>query len=505
MKARKDSRSLVALFSVAAAALPALRAQVVEPPPPPPGEIEVQVLEDVSGDTVRLELGEAPPAAAWGPWQRGEPAPIGGDKAAPCTVFVFYATPKAEAESAIEADVDYLAELQQRFAEKGVRFVAVVADPETKMPASWAPWGAVVDREQQVAAAWGAVRGQHVVVLDHGGKTSFQGDPGNGLVDAIAGVLDGSFEVGKARDRIMMRDALAADFENVAARFDPAALADNAGRDGQTWGILYAAAANRPPFADAAMPVAKAAVERLAKDSRPLAVFADIALRSDARAPGLALELSAALQPASAAAPSDPWVQLAYLRALVIADRGREVGRQAAKTARLVRSSAEHSLAFAEILVRAATPVVHGDLVRQAIARAAELGAAPRLVTATRYAALLRCDEDPAAAKALLNEYLAEVQIRTQINNDCWYLMTELPTMGRFDWFAAALADRMLEQRDNMDYFEFDTVALAMFQVGRYEDAVANQETAIQKGGADNPEYTGRLDRYKARVAAAPR
>ncbi len=503
--AGKVSTSLVTLFFVAASAVPPLRAQVVEPPPPlPPDEVEV-VLQDVSFEGVRLELGAPPPAAEWGPWQRGEPAPIGGDKAAPCTVFVFYGSPKSDAEAAIESDVDYLAELQQRFAEKGVRFVVAIADPETKMPAPWAPWSVVVDREQQVAAAWGAMRGQHVVVLDHGGRTSFQGDPGNGLVDAIAGVLDGSFDVGKVRDRIMMRDALTADFENVAARFDPVALRDNAGRDGQAWGILYAAAANRPPFAEAAMPVAKAAVERLAKDSRPLAVFADIALRSDARAPGLALELSAALQPASAAAPSDPWVQLAYLRALVIADRGREVGRQAAKTARLVRASAEHSLAFAEILVRAATPVVHGDLVRQAVARATELGAAPRLVTAARYAATLRCDEDPAAAKTLLNEYLAEVQIRTQINNDCWYLMTELPTMGRFDWFAAALADRMLEQRDNMDYFEFDTVALAMFQVGRYEDAVANQETAIQKGGAGNPEYTARLDRYKARVAAAPR
>ncbi len=63
----------------------------------------------------------------------------------------------------------------------------------------------------------------------------------------------------------------------------------------------------------------------------------------------------------------------------------------------------------------------------------------------------------------------------------------------------------MLEQKEGMDYFEFDTAALAMFLVGRFAEAVSLQETAIEKGGKGNPEYTERLNRYKAGQAQPPR
>ena len=77
--------------------------------------------------------------------------------------------------------------------------------------------------------------------------------------------------------------------------------------------------------------------------------------------------------------------------------------------------------------------------------------------------------------------------------------------MGRYDAFAAGLAERLLEQRELMDYFMFDTAALAMFLAGRVDEAVTLQTTAIDKGGKGNPEYTERLQRYKARMPAAPR
>ena len=87
--------------------------------------------------------------------------------------------------------------------------------------------------------------------------------------------------------------------------------------------------------------------------------------------------------------------------------------------------------------------------------------------------------------------------------------MTELPTMGRFDLFAAGLADRMLEQRSSLDAFEFDTAALAMFLAGRTAEAVELQQAAIKKAGEDgedvNPEYNERLLRYQKGQQAAPR
>ena len=40
--------------------------------------------------------------------------------------------------------------------------------------------------------------------------------------------------------------------------------------------------------------------------------------------------------------------------------------------------------------------------------------------------------------------YLKDQDMRTGLNNDSWYFMTQLSTMGRFDWFAVGLVERML-------------------------------------------------------------
>mgnify|MGYP000571783451 FL=1 len=67
------------------------------------------------------------------------------------------------------------------------------------------------------------------------------------------------------------------------------------------------------------------------------------------------------------------------------------------------------------------------------------------------------------------------------------------------------MQQRMLEKQSSMDYFEFDTAALAMFLVGRVADAVELQELAIEKGGKGSTEYEERLASYKAHLVPAPR
>jgi hypothetical protein len=202
---------------------------------------------------------------------------------------------------------------------------------------------------------------------------------------------------------------------------------------------------------------------------------------------------------------SDPIVQLAYLRALVLAGDGREAGRHAMRIRKLVMQTAAGCLDYAMLLTRDENPPIHVDLATQAINQAEQLGADARLLAAARYSVALRCAEDEKAAHQILTVYLKDQGMRVGINNDSWYFMTKLATMGRFDWFAVGLVERMLEQRDAMDYFEFDTAALAMFLVGRIADAVELQEQALQKGGKDNAEYLERLHRYKAQLAPAPR
>jgi hypothetical protein len=453
-------------------------------------------------------LGQDLAVPEWTKWVQGEPVVFRGDGAPVCTVYAFYTWPHLV--PAFRGDAPYLAGLQQRFADAGLCVVAAVSEAPASREAGWAGCRIVVDGGSDTAMAWLGPDSSmgHVVVVDRHGRSVFRGRPESGLVDAVEGTLKGRHDVEAEQSAFATRLELAGLFDDMSAEIArprlEAALS-HAPRDGAVFGLLYLTLATKCSDAEAAGKLRELALSRLAAESRPLAAFADLALRGDPKAPGLARALAGPLQAMAGAAPDDVSVQLACLRALVLAGEGREVGRHAMRMQRLVLGSAETCLDFASILTQDADAVVHRDLATRVLARAEELAAPPRLLAAARYGVSLRCAEDRAAAKAVLDAYLGETDQRVSINNDCWYLMTELPTMGRFDWFAAALAERMLEQRDAMDYFEFDTVALAMFLVGRVEEAVELQGTAISKGGKDNAEYAERLRRYQARPGAAPK
>ncbi|MFY9341007.1 MAG: hypothetical protein WAT39_00865 [Planctomycetota bacterium] len=455
----------------------------------------------------QVSLGAELPKAAWQAFAQGEPVAIGTDAAPKCTVFAFYTRP--DRASAMPSDGDYFAGLQQRFGERGLVVVAVVADAKGAPLERWPGCRVAVDEEQATTGRWltDFEGGWHVVLADRAGKAAFLGSPDAGLVDAIDAVLAGR-EVGEPeRQAFALRHELPDSFDDATADVVAplAAAVAHAPRDGLAQGLLYLAQATKANDAKAAAAVLAAALERLAGEGRPLATFADLALRGDPRRPGLAAACKPVLQAAAKATPNEVPLQLAFLRALVLAGDEREVGRQSMKLRKAVTTTAEHCIEFAAILTAAANAPVHRDLATMALERAAALAAPPRLLTAARYGVATRCANDGEAGKKLLDEYLRDTDARVTINNDCWYLMTQLPTMGRCDPFAAALAERMLEQKEGMDYFEFDTAALAMFLVGRFAEAVSLQETAIEKGGKGNPEYTERLNRYKAGQAQPPR
>jgi hypothetical protein len=455
----------------------------------------------------QVGFGDKAPPAAWRHWLQGEPTAFAGEAAAPCTVLAFYARPGLAAQFA--SDGDYLASLQRRFADRGLAVVAVVNAPDAQALANWPGCRVAADDEGELTNAWlGAADGPwHVVVLDKRGRVVLLGTPESGLVDAIEATLRGEDVIAPTARASAIRVNMQVSFDDAIAADTVRALEDvltTAPRDGLSFGLLYVTQATKRNDAGEASKVLQRASKVLADEARPLAVFADLAMRGDPGREGLATTLVPLLEVASKQTRHDVTVQLAYLRALVQAGLGREVGRHAIAVRKLVVSSASSCLDFATLLTQDKDAPVHRDLATMALDKAATLGALPRLLTAARYGVAVRCAGDTAAAKKLLDAYLEEAAAIT-INNDCWYMMTELATMGRYDAFAAGLAERMLEQRDSMDGYEFDTAALAMFLAGRVDEAVALQETAIDKGGKGNPEYTERLQRYKARLAPAPR
>lgn len=463
-------------------------AMAQQPVAPPPGQ----------------PAGELP---RWSQWLQGEPLELGGQGAPAATVVVDHAA--APNRAAFAGDGDCFADLARRFGPRGLVVVALVAAAPASGLEHWAGCRVAVDPEAAAARHWrlGDGRGS-VVVLDARGELVFHGTPDGGVVDAVEAVLAANGAPLAPRQVASLRSEILASFDDLSAN-NAAQLLGRvlamAPHDGPMRALRYLAAAHKQNDREAAGRELRESLEVLAGEVRPLAAFADLVLRGDPRGPGVAAMLRAPLQAAAAAAPHDPVVQLAWLRALRAAGDGRELMRQALRARKVVAAAPEHCLDLVSVLVQDADPAVHRDLCSIVLKRAEELGAEARQLVALRYAVRLRCEADPAAAKELLDAYTRDTELRSTLNNDCWYFLTELRTMGRCDVFAAALAERMIEQRETLEAFEFDTAALAMFTVGRTAEAVSLQQSAIEKAGAGSPEYAERLDRYKAALAAAPR
>lgn len=460
----------------------------------------------------QLELGAKVTAPHWSTWLRGDPIDVlktpAPDSASACTVWAFC----SRSPHRLSADGAYLSDIQARYADRGVQVIAVVKGEDVDGLDRWAGSGVVLDDDGRTEDAWlgDADPGRgNTLVLSPTGTVSFLGLPGAGLVDAIDHLLDGSEDEAQRARAHDARQMLPAGFDDAVAastvtRLRP--LVHYAPRDGLLQGLLYLTLATKANDAVAAAKQLQDAVQRLQGEWRPLAVFADLVLRGDARSTDVVAKLRPTLQKAASVAKHDPLVQLAYLRVLVMAGDGREVGRQAMRIRKRVTQTAAGCLDYATLLALDETPQIHADLATLTLNRAAKLGADARLLAAARYTVALRCSGDEKAADEIISDYLKEQEMRVGLNNDSWYFMTQLPTMGRYDWFAVGMVERMLEQRGSMDYFEFDTAALAMFLVGKVADAVSLQEEAIKKGGKwASPEYHERLSRYKAHLSAAPR
>lgn len=486
-------------------------AQVPVPVPLPPEE-QVVVETPSSGEIAEVvPVGTELPAPQFASFAHGEAVAFAGDQAPPCTVYVFCNGPHGAAR--LQADAACFAPMQQRDAARGLAIVAVVdAAPAAKVAEAWGACRIAVDAGGATARTWcsdapGASAGAAIVV-DRKGVVTFAGKPGSGLADAIAATLAGPVDLDRQRQLAGVRVTVPSMFDNL----DPAVVTEqvenllrDAPRDGEARGWLYVNLATRTGDRAAAERAAAAAGEQLAAEPRPLAAFADLALRAAPHDPALGAALAKLLAPYAKQMTSDPRVQLAYLRALIAVGEPREVVKQAFRCRKALLDTPDDCLAFAMTLAVDQNPQVHRDLVQQAVEHAGQLGANATDLVRARYVLARRCAGDAAGAKAILDGFLGEDQGRISLNNACWYALTELPTIGMFDPFALGVAERMLEQRDGMDYFEFDTAALAMFTNGRIQEAIDLQTTAIDKGGRGNPEYEQRLARYKAAAAAPPR
>ncbi len=402
---------------------------------------------------------------------------------------------------------DHLAELRRRFGDK-VQVAALLLGeaPATPPPGKGdLPVLQCADADVRSLFYGEDQRGTFWLLLGSDGIVRWVGEPGHGLAEAARALLAGEADPAAIAEDHAMRASLLGAFDD----YDPedavrtaAALLKRNRTDGAAWGLHFAAAVDKQGDLAQAAAIVQDARKALAMDPWALAAFADLALRTAPNDRALGRLLAEELTLAAPLASGDVPVQLTLLRAHVRAGNDREVGRLSRMLAKGAGESADTALSLAEILTDDATPAVHADTAQKALERAAALGAEPRLLAAARYGVLRRCAGDEAGAAALFAGYVRTHAEQVTLNNDAWYHVTDMRTRGRFGPLALALAERMLENRGQLDDFELDTVALVMFVSGRVGDAVELQKAAIEKGGGGNPNYRARLQRYEAALAA---
>lgn len=260
--------------------------------------------------------------------------------------------------------------------------------------------------------------------------------------------------------------------------------------------------------AAAARAAAETSLGALAGDSWPLVRFCDLVLRADANDRELAAKVCKALEPVIAAEPDAPLARLCSLRARLRADPAAVTPATIDALLPLVDGDGEATRTLAEIVTHAPDPAPFRNVAERLLGALQELPVDPRLLTATQYLVAARCNQDESAAAQVLERFIGDGKDDRRsysLNTLAWNLLVGLDTIGRFDALALALMQKAHDQLgDKMSDALLDTMALAMFGNGRFDEAIELQQKAIANTDGD-PRYECRLLRYQRTRDAARR
>jgi len=246
---------------------------------------------------------------------------------------------------------------------------------------------------------------------------------------------------------------------------------------------------------EAAEQTARSSLAQLKAQRVPLLAFADLVLRGGHNSPQLAKEIADALAPFGQRHPRAVRDQLVYLRALLHAGgQHRTAGRIIATLPKLLRDKPLEQLLFVETLMDSETPHAYRDLAEAILAKAARDPKLERWVFCARHKILTRCG-DPKAAEKLMVAYRTSVVGQGDLNNDAWYLMVEPQTLGRFNTLALAQTLAMKKLfGDGLAANNRDTLALALFLNGKYDEALEQQRLCVK--AHKQRTFLSRLRRY---------
>jgi thiol-disulfide isomerase/thioredoxin len=182
----------------------------------------VTTLSSLVGYSTAAELGDPAPALKISTWLKGQPVDLSAAKGKQVVVVEFWATwcPPCR------ASIPHLTELQKKFKDKGVIFVGVtdeavaVAKPFVEKMGDQMDYTVAVDDNKQTSAGYMEAYGingiPHAFIVDKEGRVVWNGHPMNDMEKPLSAIVEGKFDITKAKKKAEADKKLEAYAELVA-------------------------------------------------------------------------------------------------------------------------------------------------------------------------------------------------------------------------------------------------------------------------------------------------
>ncbi len=464
------------------------------------------------GGAEELSVGSMAPRLDTLEWVKGEafdPAEVRGRQV---TVVEFWATWCAPC---LES-VPHLSELQHRFADKNVRVVAVtekgpgntldIVKKFVREQGDKMDYAVAFDKKGDVYRAWMTASGQSALptafVVNKDGVIAWIGHPMDDLAGVLSDVVGGTHDLDLAAklykvDRRFENAMMVGDFEAMLA-----AAADGVKvqpRSVARWMRKFTVLADFLGRAEEAKECVREALKLAAGDpDRVAEVAATIVTEDDAY--GCNAMASEALQKSIRKNPKNADVRVAYFRVLMARGEHKAALELASEAIELMKGDAERLGAFSMLLSSPSVCARFGDLAVRAIELAIEAQPEDPRHRLAKFHIMLDCKKDIGSAQNAGHELVELAADDPELLNEfAWTLLTDESTKEHFKKLALAACEQMRKAEGGDGWSNLDTLALAKFENGRIDEAIAIQTEALEKcpEGPVRYEVQLNLKRYK--------
>lgn len=451
------------------------------------------VLGAVSAARAKLDIGDPAPELNVTEWVKGQPVDLAQAKGSRIVVVDFWATWCGPCV----VGIPHMTELQRELGPKGVTIIGMTEhDPDNtrekvkefvqqqgdKLGYTIAfeqgdkTWKAYMDAAEEMGIPT-------AFVIDKQGVIAWIGHPASGLDDVLKELLEGTYDLKVAKkarevERLMWEAVYASESDKALGFADQ--LIELKPQLASPWELkilLYLKEKEQP---ENALKTARQALEQLHDSAEALASLADALLGAREQA-GFAELAEQASRRAVELAPDTLDTRLVHFGALVALKRFEDAEKWIRTTMKLAPQGAKGLARTAEVLSSEAHVGRYGELAFEAVRAALALEPDEPRHHWLHFQIAVATKMDLKLAEPLaLTAVNRAADTAGLLNEIAWVLLTEESFAGNFKQVARAAAERCHAVSGGKNWMYLDTLALAKFETGAVDEAIALQKKAIE-------------------------